>query len=749
MGILDWFKKKDTRTKMAEYTGKNTYKKRIGTLEYYTGLLKNYLDHDDVPQKELGNGEFYYTAESVYTKNGVKKPFIVTDYPAEMDRGFVTDIRNTVDTYVERYQTKTGVDGTVSVNLVVDMIPYSLRLDSRSTTNRWNGLVRMYRRVSEEMDEKTLEDELKSDKYNDNVVRKVKSFMHIRDARDNMKAGFFKTAVILELEVKNNNLIEANELLKEAEKGLVEYSRSVDLLYKRLFLNIQQYYKNYSPTSMFNENELIRRRFTGNVFSDDTLSSFYLPSHGRVGDRTGVYFGIDVKSMEVVTFDLAKGSDANNILMVAQTGQGKSAYTKMVLSYLGIDKNYQSVIFDYEGTEYAPLGKILGAREVGMAGTSGSYVNTMVIQDETGDPEIDEMRWQKAMEMTTSIYNLIFNEDRGMTKIELDIFSFLMGKMYIHAGVTDKNPKEWYERSKDLTFYTLYAMLDEMINMRDTELFDEFSEMDIRDFRSSLRPYFGKSGIYNSWFRNPISISEFLKSKDVVFNFGMGSESESIVESKKLALRQMYASYLTILKASVNKAQGVKTFITIDEMQRYIELAYSGEIIAQFVSGGRKLGMITLMITNAPQELISAGDTSNPNVRNNISTIMSGITGSIIGASREKDMDTVIDELRLEDAAGYLLQLADIADNKMRNADLKYCFYINIKGEQTLVKGIVHPAFIESPIYSTKPAKKNKELRGADSRTKGQLATEISSIKEEDRELGNASYKEKVERVWE
>lgn len=748
MGIRDLFKKTDSRTRLTEYTGKNTYKKRVGTLDYYTGLLRNYLDHDDVPEEDLGNGEFYYTAESVYTKNGVKKPFILTDYPMELDRGFVSDIRYQIEEYVDQYKTKTGIEGTVSVNLLVDMLPYDLRLDSRKTTNRWNGLVRMYKRVSAEMEEKDLADELKSDKYSDNVRRKVRSFMHIRDARDKLKAGFYKTAVFLEIEVKNSDLIEANEILKEAEKGLVAYAREVELRYKRLFLNTHQFYKNYTPTSMFNERELIRRRFTGNVFSDDTLSSFLIPSHGKVGDDRGLYFGIDIQSTEVVTFDLAKGKDANNILLMAQTGQGKSAFAKMILSYVGLDKRYQTVIYDYEGTEYAPLGILLDATEIGMAGTSGSYVNTMVIQDKTGDPEIDAGRWKTAMEMTTGIYNLIFDEDNGMNSVELDIFSFLLTKLYARAGVNENNPDAWYERSKDLTFYTLYAMLDDLINTRDAEFYGEFDALDIRDFRTSLRPYFGKGQIYNSWFQNPISIPDFMFSKNVIFNFGMSNESESSVDSKKLALRQMYASYLTILKSSNNKAVGVKTFVVIDELQRYLKLNYSGNIVAQFVSGGRKLGLITFLITNSPRELISAGDTSNPNVQSNISTVMSGITGEIVGAMTTNDMDEVIDTFNLQNAAGYLYELAEIAENKKKKADMKYCFYLNMKGEQTIVKGVVHPAFIDSPIYSTSVMHKENGLRGAESTTQGELSSTIKKVKEEDLDNKDMTYREKVEKVW-
>ena len=135
-------------------------------------------------------------------------------------------------------------------------------------------------------------------------------------------------------------------------------------------------------------------------------------------------------------------------------------------------------------------------------------------------------------------------------------------------------------------------------------------------------------------------------------------------------------------------------------------------------------------------------------MQENVSTIIAGITGQIIGAMRYGDMDEVIDEFKLENAAGYLYELADIAENKKKKAEMKYCFYLNMRGEQTIVKGVVHPAFIESPIYSTKPISNTSGLRGADSTTQGELASDISRVQEEDRGTKDMTYREKVEKVW-
>lgn len=751
MGILDMFKRKSELESSYTNIGQRGREitKSVGALSFYTGLANQFFTHDDIPDRALGNGDFYYTAESIITKNGIKKPFILTVLPEEIARGWVSDLRLMVDDYITAYRLKTGTNAAVSVNLIEDLVHYNLNLDSIRSRGRWVGFTRMYERVLDQMEEKTLEDELKTDKHSDAVRRKVKSFLHIKLARDEYRASFYKTATFIELHVQSDSIFESNDTLKEAERALNAYCIQNGIKAKRLFLDAHNYYKNYGPTSSFNDRVLMRRKFTGNVFSDDTLSSYVVPEHGKVGDETGVYHGIDIRSREVVTFDLSKGSGAKNVLVTAATGEGKSRAMKTILTFYAIDPRYQTVIFDYEGTEYSALGKVTDATTVGIGSTQGSYVNTMVITKPTGDPEVDMGRLNQAKEMTTRVFDLLFDEGEGMENQERAIFSYLLNAVYVDAGVNEEQPEFWHERSQHLTFYTIYQKLKQLMDQKkDETFFREFKPYQIQDFHNVIMVYFAKGQLRNYWFKEPVDINAFLDSKDVIFNFDMGGQGEESVDVQQLALRQLFASHLTNLKSMYNRQRGVRTVVVIEEMQRYLKHKQSRQIVSTFVSGGRKNGLVMYLVTNAPQELLLTGSMGSHLAQEDIGTILGNMNILLLGALSRNDMEGLVDQFGLEDSEGYLNQLVDIKENERKNAPLKHCFYVKYQDQKTMVKFIVHPAFDESPLYYAAPSEYNENLMTAENVDKGTLESQIKNVSDEDNRNQGLNYKEKVQKVW-
>lgn len=741
--------------------------KHVGVLSFYSGLLAKFLDHDDIPKDSLGNGQFYYTAESIYTKNGIKKPFYILDLPAELSRGFVSDLRDAIASDISSYNLTTnspsGIDANVAVNLIEDCRYYPLNLESRATKSRWLGTARMYQSVVKKMENRTLEDELKSDKYSKQMKRKVESYLHIKEALESQQASFYKTLLILELEASAENLVKANDALKVAEKSLKMFTIKYDIKYKRLFMTAHEYYKNYAPTSSFNDTTLMRRSHQGDVFSDDTLSSFLVPEHGKVGDALGVYQGIDVQSREVITVDFANGNDAKNILLTASTGEGKSMAAKMYYSFYALDPQYQTIVFDYEGTEYQALGKISDATFIAMAGTAGTYVNTMVIPEKTGDSELDLARKIEAMTMTEKVIGLLVadpeSDSSSLSNENKAIFSDLLSLLYTDNGISDQNPDLWHEQSKDLTFYSLYAKLEEIIERGrnatgGSQFLKDHNFEDVIAFRNGLMVYFKKGSANEHWFKNPISIDEFLKSKDVIFNFGMGGVSESSVDKKQLALRQMFSSHLTMLKSARNKLKGVRTVVFVEELQRYIKHRDSSSIVATMVSGGRKLGMVVYLITNAPSELIHAADGSSPVVEKNASAILSNVTMYIIGALYRSEMDDLIAYFGLDNARGYLEELVDIKENDRVNAPLKNCFYMKFRGYQTIVKVISHPMLDDLPIYTTKPSVANSDLRTTNQVSDNKLNSTLMDAFDTNEEWNkqglnyNQRLGQRIEKTW-
>lgn len=654
----------------------------------------------DIPEESLEDGKFYYATNRIYTQKGVKKIYFIDDLPQEIHRGFVSDLRNDVKKAIRGYNATHGLNENVYIGLVIDGEHYDLDLSSKRTQGRWQYFTSEYEKVQRKMGNRTLQDELKSDKYSDDVRHKVNSFLYIKEAKEVHDSSFFKTKVILEF------VATSDDMLDEAERVLNGFIFKNRIKAKEIFIQTNEYQKSYTPVGL-ETNNLIRKMNVGDIWTDDIISSFSVSTHGLVGDRLGVYHGVDVQSRNILNIDMSRGSDAQNILLTAGTGEGKSNYAKMLYTFFKAEpKTYSTIVFDYKGNEYTQLGKLSGTSIVSMAGGEGRYVNTMVIGRLTGNKEVDKNLKIEAMESTERVFNLLVDERYGMNRQELSLFSDCLNAVYLDYGVTE-DPSTW-ERSEQCTFFNIYVKLLEM--KKDNDVLHEYGEEVVQDFILTLKPYFEKGGIRTHWFKEPISIQEIMDSKHLIFNFAMEGKDESMIDEKQLALRQMFASYLTQLISGKNKANGKRTVIFLEELQRYLKQRFSGEIVAGMASGGRSLGMIVYYITNSPTELMLLVEGQDDKIKTNASVIMSNITMTIIGALWRSDMDNLIGYFELHNSTGVLHQLSSIKENNKKMDDLKYCFHVKYKGQSTIVRMLSHPDLEELPLYTTlKDAKSTTE----------------------------------------
>lgn len=704
MGIFN--KKKSVNNRYAETTAKDrTGWNPLATLDFYTKLLAEYLDKSSTPDKTLGNGEFFYTSDAIFTKNGVKKVFFINEMPLTIPRYFISDLRDSVYRAISQYNSNNRLNSKVSVTLLIEGQHFPFEFSDYRIAGVWQSFTRQYERVADKVGDMELKDALNTDKYSDNVVRKVNSFLHLKEAKAR-HASFYRTKLAIELVVVDDTSGLALDSLKIAEKAVADFFTENALSYKRLFLDPHNYYKNYSPTSN-SAKTLMRKKYEGAVYSDDTITSFTAPNHGIIGDKRGIPFGVDMFIGEPIFIDFLEDKNAKNILIAAGTGEGKSFRAKDNFVFTTAQPEYQTIAFDYEGTEYTGVGYICDSQNIRM---KGMYVDTLDIPDAVGDEELDSERWDRCKEITKSVFDVLCNPQTGMTNRQQAIFSDLMAEVYGNVGVGED--VETWSRAKGLTYYMLYDILvNKYIHGENSTARENHTEAELKDFRNTLKPYFEEGGLYASWFKYNISIEDFLEAESVIFNFGMGTKSEIMTDERSIILQQLFASHLTILKASRNKANGILTAVYIEEMQRYLNQPYSAKIVGTLVSGGRKLGLINYLLTNDPSGLLMAGDMDSPLIKENVSAIVSGITMVCIGALYEKDMIGLIDQFGLEKSFGYLRKLVEVKESNIRSGGYKYAFFMNHRGKATLVKSISSPALEGLDIYETDVNPLNNGLR--------------------------------------
>lgn len=711
------------------------------SLNLYTRILADKLTggSSDKPPVALGKNEFYYSSDRIYTRKGVKKILFITDMPPELPRGFVTDIRHYINNTVSKYNSTHGMSEEVDVGLIIDAENYDLDFTDRRTQGRWEYFTRQYERAMKKAGKKKLVDELKSDKYSEEVKNMINSFLYMLEAKNTYDSSFFKTTLILELRSTSSDILDV------AEKSLKGYLYKTKIKLKPIFIQTNEYQRSYMPTSNVKKT-LLRSMHEGRILADDTLASLSLTTHGRIGDPIGVPHGIDTESKLPVSLDFTKGTDANNILLTASTGEGKSMLAKLIYTFLMADNDYRTIIMDYEGQQYDEIGKLGDANIISMGEHGGMYVNTMVIADSVGIESIDNNRKIEAVSSTRRVFDLIFNDTYGMDTLERAIFSSVLNEVYADFGVTD-DPKTFH-LSKECTFYHVYAKAVSYKKRTDKQR--EYGEEGINDFVMTLQPYFEKGGTESHWFKNPIGMDDIVNNDHLIFSFGMKGRDESMVDTKLVAIRQLFASYLINMLSAKNKSENKRTVVMIEEMQRYLNQRYSGEILAGIASGGRKLGMVVYYITNSPNDMFEAGG-ADENLYKHVNTIMSSITTTIIGALYKKDVNKIIDFFELENSMAELYELSRIKEENKDNDPLKYCFYIRYKGQSTLIRALSHPALEQLPLYDApKDPNTGKELTeqeymrmniGEDG-----LATKIKLAMEEEktRQRTNQSWKTRI-----
>lgn len=709
---------------------------RFGALNLYTRLIADKwtkgrtdnptdrLEGDQV----LGDKNFYYSVNRVFTSKGVKKPYFIA-LPEYIDRGFITDVRDEVDRVVTNYNQTNDMNENVSVTGIARGKNYDLDLSQGKMQGRFRMWSRQYEKIQSKAQNSKLEDELKSDKHTEDTRRKVGSYLYMKEAVEEEKASFYKTNFLIEL------VATSDEILDDADKAIKGYFYSSNITAKELFIQTNEYMKVFTPMGS-NRTSLLEKMNEGNVYADETISSLTVPTHGIIGDEVGVPHGIDILSRRLVSFNLGKGEDANNILLTAMTGHGKSNFAKMLYTFYPVDPKYSTVVFDYEGDEYKPLAQVNDAEIVALDKSSGKFVNTVVIGRVTGNEEIDVELKTEAQTSTVRIFNLLVDAEDGMTSEQVSVLSEAIKEVYIDFGVLED--RDTWIKSENITFFHLYHKISMFLNHEYYSTTRERYGRDLlNNFINILRPFFEEGEIYKHWFQESISVQELLDKKNIVFSFGMGSSTESMEDGKSLALRQLFASHITTLKANHNKKNGVRTVVFLEELQRYLKLKYSGDLIAKFTSGGRKNGMINYLITNSPNELLQLKDSYSDEIRKNASTIMSNITMQIIGAHLKGAMDNLIDEYGLENSRGVLYQLAEVAERGSKEqGGLKYCFYVRYGGQSAILRMLSHPALEELPLYRTleKEKEDGETYRTVETTDMGNIQKGLEEAEKEDAE---------------
>lgn len=396
--------------------------------------------------------------------------------------------------------------------------------------------------------------------------------------------------------------------------------------------DLPDFLRSFSPFSLeLNMNVL--KQVGNTTIPDELLARFSSYDQGKVGKR-GMYWGTDIYSGFPVFKEVKKNVvDAENLLITAETGGGKSFFVKgLLIQFLGNPK-FNGTIMDIEGFEYLFLAGFIANYDsvvvLNMAEGTGSYFDPVEI-NVTGDEELDKDMFAFSKSFTLAVLKTLL----GKNLIENDWSSVIVNdavsKTYASRGVT-MEPETW-GNSKGLTLFDVYenmkSLYKEVLNVDGTrkDLGGLYSDMYKEDeefvqaykknkgYRNALdlviaklSAYFEpleKGGTRSDVFKSRVSLADIRDAKLVVCSFGMAGKSADMVDPVQMSLSQLSAANISHIRSLFSQAKGKYNFKLWEEFQRWGAFPDSEKTITTALTGGRKLGDVNIIVTNWVRKLL-------------------------------------------------------------------------------------------------------------------------------------------------
>lgn len=589
--------------------------KFLEKIDMYDMILANIIAGKSViePSEHLDSSQIAIGFSNIASETQISKYFMVRQLPDYMQPYFIDNIR-----------TRCIADG-IKINFFFYGNPYKINWDSAEMRNKMT----IWKQYADDHSGAIDVFDYRNQRTGELARRRIiTSTKYLNEAELDYKRSLIRVAMIIEVSAKRDDESIIN--MMNTIRMMKDLCSQSDIKLRELQINMIDWLRSFGVFCMKPVKELVSKA-SYKILTDDILANFNSYKQGRVG-YNGVSLGIDILSgVPIMRKFKADPDAAENWLISAETGGGKSYYVKALLTYLLAD-GFVVTVMDYEGDEYSNLanyiraGKSEDVKVISMGKGSTTYFDPCEIPELTGDIEVDADLKENAISYILSIFRIVTCGLAGeLTQWEERVISTAIQRMYDCAGVTDD--METWHRSKGLRLSMVYDEIKGMVESK--ELVD--SDSDNIKHKSAMRiadaasMYFEEGEAKSGTFKNPMSANELYDAKFVVFSFGMKGASDNLNDPTILALKQLSVACVSIQISNyckyVRHCFNVKVW---EEFQRWNSIEGSNSIISNAMTGGRKRGDVNFIITNDLASMIDESNELSKKLRQNIQNMAIG-----------------------------------------------------------------------------------------------------------------------------
>lgn len=594
---------KDLSAKKSDFFGNVIGSKtRIKSIDLWKRRMIDLMRKDNSMYPPVRDYELYSNGYATMSgKDNISFYYTIDGYPSEVPVDFRGDLR-------------ACVKGGVRISFISTFEP--TRIDWNSAQMR--SKLRTWEDIEDSQGAVTAFNYVQNISSMDSQERRRISLVYLADADQRRKRNMFKFRTLVIVSGARGDAFD------QSIYEIVSHCKNVGIKLTRVDSNIGLFLRAFSPFSMELNNGALKE-VGSNTLVDEEIARLSTYTQGKIG-KDGIIFGTDIFSgFNVYKQFKKKNTDAENILITAETGGGKSYFLKgLLIQLIGLDE-YNGTINDIEGFEYIPFGNFIANNDnvvvLNMAEGQGCYYDPFEIIL-TGDDDLDKDMFKYSKSFTNSIMCVCVGE-KLLTENDWTqkIINNAISKAYTDIGV-DANDKSTWSKTAGHDLFYVYSkfkeLYDECYTLRekndvsDLELYDRYKLNDgyadaLDKVVAHLSEYFEPlehGGVRSDVFSKKVSLMDIVYAKLVINSFGMAGKSADTVDKTQMALAQLSASNISYLRSIFSKAQGKYNFKVWEEFQRWGQFPGSATTIKTAITGGRKLGDINFIITNNIKELL-------------------------------------------------------------------------------------------------------------------------------------------------
>lgn len=603
----------------------------------------------NISKMNLDESTMQIEHDRVYTKEGVKCIWTVSSTDAYVSESFLGELKEMLDASAPLSRTSV---------ILTPAGKYTVNFEDKGIINKLNYWERMLGLSEDKEQSETRADKIRNSREAD----RRKGIRRMFNSFEKFKTYSAKQFRFNKYYIAIEALAPDDEIMEQYEVAINGYCSQEGVKIRKVTRNVSDYLDAMNLTTR-GRGGRYRSKLGTVILSDLDVAELDAYSQGTVGDTIGVYAGTDVKTSFGVYLNFTASTKAQNILISAMTGAGKSLFIKMLLVFHALC-GHRIAIMDYEGKEYFKLVGWLKGVSVGMTLQDSVFINTLKIADVKGLRQKDAVvRYIESINATERIFNILANID-GDNHNEDDVqllFSDIILQLYAEgkSGPIVKEDSSTYWRSESLDYFHLYAVFDKF--MGDASFIEKHGPL-ARVVHKRLAPYWGRDGIKRYLFEDEINVDDLLDSKVLHFNFGMQSATDDSAPQKEITLKISMMTYAFAKYHGHNLSKGLYTVNLIEEFQRSANSPTLLRTINHWITGGRKGNIVNYIVTNSVASLL---DNQNPDA----TAIKDNFTTYIIGKCRKTTRDQMMQAFDLGEYEDVMMKVS-------KDADYENCFLI-------------------------------------------------------------------------